>query len=130
MEEVAKELDEEEQASNLWRTSFSFDGICNIQNPSSNGGLKVLSQYECDQCGEEHYHTKRNVSTCNIKQFWSLIFKAAVIDHPGYQFADPCPPSMKEVNQTFLLLFSAINMKSVNLQLRILILLGALYLCH
>ena len=64
MEEVAKELDEEEQAANLWRT---FNGICNIQKASYGGGWKVLSQYECDQCGEEHYHSKKNVSLETIK---------------------------------------------------------------
>ena len=103
MEEAAEELDEEEQEANVWRTSFSFNGICNIHKVSSSGGWKILSQYECDQCGEEHYHTKKNVSNCKIKKFWNFVFKALVIDHPGYQFADPCPPSMREVNLSFLL---------------------------
>ena len=67
MVEVAKELDEEEQATNLWRTSFSLDVNCNIHKPFSDGGLKVLSQYECDQCGEEHYHSKKNVCLQTIK---------------------------------------------------------------
>ena len=98
MDEVAEELDEEEQAA------------------------KVLSQYECDQCGEEHYHTKKNVSNCKIKKFWNLVFKAAVIEHPGYQFADPCPPSMRGVNLRFLL-FRAVTMKSLKLQLHIQIVL-------
>ena len=42
-----------------------------------------LSQYECKLCGDQHYHTKR---------------KLQLLELPGYQFANPCPPSVRSVS--------------------------------
>ena len=41
-----------------------------------------LSQYECKLCGDQHYHTKK---------------KLQLLELPGYQFANPCPPSVRSV---------------------------------
>ena len=41
-----------------------------------------LSQFECKLCGDQHYHTKK---------------KLKLLELPGYQFANPCPPSVRSV---------------------------------
>ena len=41
-----------------------------------------LSQFECKLCGDQHYHTKR---------------KLQLLELPGYEFTDPCPPSVRSV---------------------------------
>ena len=34
-----------------------------LENDAKKETVEDLSQYECDLCKEEHYHTKRNVKT-------------------------------------------------------------------
>ena len=96
MKETKEELDKEEIATKTLKDSISIDD----EKMQSGEIFQDLSQYECDQCKENHYHTK---ITVNIQNYWvntliAFFFKPLVIDHEGYQFDDPCPPSMRGVN--------------------------------
>ena len=60
-EDAELELEEEREATVLWKES-----VLSNENPKDDDkpfgySVEVLSQYECDQCEEEHYHTKRAV---------------------------------------------------------------------
>ena len=77
---TAARMAEEEGAAAAWRFAVEPAGSEAGERP----GAK-LSRYECDNCGDRHYHTK-----------WQLGLR----DQPGYEFPDPCPPSMREVQNT------------------------------
>ena len=61
-------------------------------------GREELSQYECGVCGDQHYHTKKQLK---------------LLELPGYQFANPCPPSVRSVS---VLKHLASNSLSLNLK--------------
>ena len=61
LKETKEELDKEEIATKTWKDSISIDD----DKMKSGGIFQDLSQYECDQCKESHYHTKRTVNMQN-----------------------------------------------------------------
>ena len=61
LKETKEELDKEEIATKTWKDSISIDD----EKMHFGEIFQDLSQYECDQCKEIHYHTKRTVNIQN-----------------------------------------------------------------
>ena len=98
-EEVRRELQQESQAKEAWRrgdareikvereisSEISEDQTYNFQRSSfDQPNMRNICQYECEICEDKHYHSKP-------------IF--TVREYQGdYQFLNPFPLEMKEVN--------------------------------
>ena len=81
-------LAEEERAVGEWMRERG--------EQSRQGRGEVLAQYECAECAEGHYHTRRQVRPSLHTMFPQL----SLVEQPGYQFANPVPPSVRSVGQS------------------------------
>ena len=89
---------EEEKADIDWRRREKLRVDERRKVDGEELGREELSQYECGVCGDQHYHTKKQLK---------------LLELPGYQFANPCPPSVRSVS---VLKHLASNSLSLNIK--------------
>ena len=75
LKETKEDLDKQEIATKIWKDSILIDD----DKMQSGEVFQDLSQYECDQCKESHYHTKRTVNMRKCSNQCNIIFSLSLL---------------------------------------------------